>query len=125
MPQTEFPFLLYLDSAVTANGTATLSYSVPPAENLYIAEIYLASTGAFGITNIRNSNGRVYTNASTSKYITSTLLAIGNTNVQRYNILALPLLIEGSEQLIVDLFDTSGSTNTVRLLGNCRRVLRA
>jgi len=120
---SEAPYLLYLETALTSNGTATLSYSVPPSEDLSIVEFTFSSTGAFGITNLRNSNGRIYSNTSSAKYIPSAHLALGNTNQQRFYQLVVPLLIRGSEQLIVELIDTSGSANTVKLTLNCSRML--
>lgn len=122
--ENEFPFLLILQSALTANGTGTMSYSVPPAEDLYIYEWYFTGTGAFSITNVRNSNGRIYSNTSSAIAIPSTMLAMGNTTVQRFNQLVAPLKISGSEQLLIDIIDTSGSGNTVRMLANTKRLVR-
>lgn len=121
---TNVPFLLILKTALLANSTATVSYAVPPAEDLYLEDMRVASTGAFSITNIRNSNGRPYTNASSATTIPSTLLAFGNTNTQGFTEFSVPLLIAGSETILFDLIDTSGAGNSVSILISCNRLIK-
>lgn len=118
------PFLLVMNVVLNSNGTGTMTYAVPPAEDLYIRDLAFVSSGAFSITNIRNSNGRIYSNTSTNNPIVSTMLANGNTNVQRFSEFDEPLVIMGSESIIIDFADTSGASNTVRVLMNCTRNLK-
>lgn len=115
------PYILQLASVLTANGTGTMQYTVPPNEGLEISELIFTSTGAFSVTDLRVSGGHVMTNAGTNNPIPSTALRNGANNNNTLYELKIPLILKGGQVLYVDLLDTSAAPNTVRLTSNCIR----
>lgn len=111
-----FPYYLIMQVALAASGSGTLQYPVPPNETLSLSELRFIATGAFSITDIRDSTGRHYTNASPSIPILSTLVqnsANGNISAKDFDV---PLDIPGNVTLYVDVKDTSAAINTVNML---------
>ncbi len=110
------PYLLLLQSIMAGNGTGTVSYPVPSGEYLTVEQLVFQSTGAFWITDIRDSEGNHYTNASQAVGIPSAVLASSANNNNAVEVLAEPLAIQGGGILYIDLLEKSGSGNTVTLL---------
>lgn len=114
--------IVQLIATVGALGTASPSYTVPSNERLIIRECRVLSTGAFSINDIRDSGQRHYTNASAALPLPSTYFQhvdspnLGNTE------LTPPIEIEGGATFTVDVVDTSGAGNTIRLMFECTRV---
>lgn len=111
------PYFLKLQVVIAAGGgVGTASYYVPNLQTLHLRTLQYQSTGAFSIYNIRNTNGRLYTNASQASGILSTWLQ--NAASPNIGLLALPeeILIAGSDGISIDVIDTSGAANTVNLL---------
>jgi hypothetical protein len=118
----EFPYLLYLEQVLTAGGVGTPSYTVPANEKLEISQLFVASTGTFEITDLRDSAGKHYTNASLSTGIQSGLLARAANNYNVFIDFPVPIILEGALIIYVDLFDTSGAGNTIGLLLPGKRI---
>ena len=112
----QFPYLLYLEQALTAAGTGSLSYTVPANEKLELHQLFVVSTGAFEVTDIRDSSGKHYTNASLAFGIPSSLLSRATNNYNVFMNFPVPILLDGALIIYIDLFDTSGAGNTVGLL---------
>ncbi len=109
-------FVLLLEAfQLAANGSTTLSYTVPPQEKLTIFDLFFDSTGAFNITGIRDSTGRQYTNASPSTEIPSAVLKDGATANIGMNPFIKPLEVPGSVTIYIDVEDSSGAQNTITL----------
>ena len=110
------PYFLQLNAVLGAAGTGTLSFTVPKNEGLQLRQVRFSSTGAFNVTDIRDSAGQHYTNASSANPIPSTELqnaASANIGIQALDI---ELNLVGGVTFYVDLVDTSGAGNTVRVL---------
>lgn len=116
-----FPYLVILSSVLAASGAGTVSYTVPANEELELNQLFVASTGAFSITDIRDSSGQHYTNASQAVGIPSTLLSAAANNYNVFKEFLSPILIEGAKILYIDVLDTSAAPNTVRLLLSGKR----
>lgn len=110
------PFLLVLNSILTANGTGSLSYQAGNGEQMQIQNFNFIATGAFSIVGIRDSDGTPLSNCSASNPILSTMVqnsANANRSIDRF---LEKLLIDSGKFIIIDLLDTSGAGNTVRFL---------
>jgi hypothetical protein len=114
--------IVQLYAVLGALGTASPSYTVPSNERLIVRECRVLSTGAVSITDIRDSGNRHYTSASAAIPLPSTYFQhvdspnLGNTE------LTPPIEVEGGATFTVDIVDTSGGANTVRLMFECTRV---
>lgn len=100
---------------LAGNGTGTLQFRVGAGEIARFRKMRYVSTGAFQITGIRDSTSRQYSDASTSDPIVNTALALGQTDgnpLQEFN---PPLEVVGDLSLLIDVVDTSGGSNTVRI----------
>lgn len=111
-----FPFFLQFQYVLTANGTGTVQYPVPPNEKLELSELRFVSTGAFSVTDIRDSTGKHFTNASSAVPILSTLLQNAQNGYISAKDFDVPLEVGGNVTFYMDLKDTSGAGNTVNLL---------
>lgn len=110
------PFLLVLEQALIASGTGTLTYTVPANEELTLMDMVFQSTGIFNITDIRDSSGAHYTNASGVVEIPSAVLANGANNFNSLKSFSMPLVITGGKILYIDIEDASVLANTVTLV---------
>lgn len=109
------PYLFTQTVTLSASAAGTAQFVVSPGETIRFKRLYYVSTGSFNVTGIRNSAGLRYTNASTDDPITSTTLQnAANSNISLSDFL-LSLEIIGSGELDIDLVDTSGASNTVRI----------
>lgn len=109
------PFIVYLETVLGANGTGTLSYTVPPGEKLTINDLIQDATGAFEVTGIRDSSGRYYTNASPNTGIPRGAFKEMGTAFLGFDFYKTPLVIEGGLIFYIDIVDTSGAGNTVQV----------
>lgn len=110
------PYFLVLEATIAGNGTGTVSYTMPGNERVELHELVYVSTGRFNITDIRDSTGLHYTNASPSVEIPSDVLASGTNSNNALQKLPLPLVIESGVTLYIDLEDASGLSNTITLV---------
>lgn len=109
----------YLASAVKvlgALGQDTLQYSPGPTETFYIKEWRFISTGTFNIIDVRNSEQFKYTQCSVTNPILSTMVQNPTNAFLAFKEFDPPLMIEPSQTFSVDVVDTSGAGNTVRVL---------
>jgi hypothetical protein len=111
------PYFVRLQGVIAAGGgTASPSYPVATLQTLHLNTLQFTSTGTFGIYSIRNTNGRIYTNASQATPILSAWLQQGaSPNIGLLNF-PYELVISGSDAIFIDLIDTSGVANTINLL---------
>ena len=111
------PFFLRGQVVIAAGlGTGTFSYPVAALQTLHLNTLQYTSTGLFGLYGVRNTNGRLYTNASQATPILSAWLAQGaSPNIGLLNF-PFELVIVGSDAIIIDIIDTSGAANTINLL---------
>lgn len=118
------PYELFLSSVLTALGTGTLTYQVPPNQTIEIDEFVFIATGTFNVVGIRNGGGMQFTNATPSNGIPSTMIANG---LNQFNIIKdfkPNLIVLGGDSLYIDVIDTSAAGNTVRFLANCNKVIQ-
>lgn len=120
---TQFPYLLVLPVVLTSGGTGTGQYTVPANEMLELNQLFIASTGVFSITDIRDSSGQHYTNAAPSQPIPSTLLSAAGNGYNVFKDFPAPIIVQGGKIISIDLIDTSGAGNTVRLFLPGKRIL--
>lgn len=113
---SEFPYLLQLAAVLTNGGTGTVSYTVPANEELDLFQLFAVATGAFSITDVRDSAGNHYTNAAAANPIPSTLLSTPTNNYNVFQDFPVPIHIEGAKIIYIDVIDTSGAGNTVRMM---------
>jgi len=98
-----------------AGGTGTLQFRVGAGETARFRKLRYASSGAFQIIGIRDSTSRQYSDASTSDPIVNTVLGLGQVDGNALQEFNPPLDVVGDLSLLVDVLDTSGASNTVRL----------
>lgn len=115
----EHPYILTMKETCNANGTVTLSYQASNQERFEFSEIIQDSTGIFDITDIRDSSGRHYTNASASNPIDSTFIQDTDNEYNSISVLPIPLVLDKGKTLYFDVKDTSTSSNviTIKLIG--------
>ncbi len=114
-------YMLILQLVLAANGTGTLQFPMPQGEFLELDQMVFSSTGAFAITDIRDSSGNHFTNASVAVALPSTVLASGANNNNALKDFFKNIFIDGGNILYVDVKDTSGAGNTVNLAFMGRR----
>lgn len=116
-----YPYILELNSVVGSNSSATLTYPMPNNETLQLMDIGFVATGAFSITDIRDSTGKHYTNASPSNPILSTQIQDTRNAFLSLKQFVIPIVLDGGKTFYVDVLDTSGAQNTIRLIFNGTR----
>lgn len=116
-----YPFFLVLEVALAASGTGTVSYTVSKQERLEISRLLHESTGIFNVTDIRNSNGLHYTNASALEELPGAMLADVTDDYNAIGEFPIPLVVAGGETIYIDLEDSSGAGNTVTIVAVCTR----
>lgn len=117
----QYPYLVNLSVVVGANEQATLTHSLSNTEELTIVGIRQQSTGAFSITNIRNSDGMAYTNANFNNPIEGGFISDAANQFNGLQEFPIPLVVGKGMTLFFDLLDTSGSGNTIRIVLACIR----
>lgn len=118
----ELPYILVLEQTLNANGQASFSHLVPNTESLEILDLAFDATGTFNIVDIRTTDGKHYTNASTLKEIPSAVLMSGGDGNNAINPFQQKLTVNKGVTFYVDVEDSSGATNTVTLVFVCRRI---
>lgn len=111
MPERPFWFI---DRVIlAANSAGTLQFQISAGEEFYGKKLWLVSTAAFSIEDIRDNAGQRYSNCSAAEPILSTMLDIPQTVGQGLLWFGVELHIEPSGIVYFDLLDTSGAPNTV------------
>lgn len=116
------PFEAVLSVVLTALAAGGLQYSVSQGEDFEIDEIYFSSTGAFSITDFKDSTGWRYSNASPTNPLTSALMQNAANSNNSWRKFTPPMIIKGSTALELSVVDTSNAGNTIRVLLSGRRV---
>lgn len=106
-------FFVVLETTVGANSSATLSYQVPTSESHQFLAIKAKSTGDFNVTDIRDSQGKPYTNASTTVEIPGDFFQNVANGYNAYTEFPVPIAVPGGAILYIDVEDVSGSNNTI------------
>jgi len=122
MPKTH-TFFITERVTLNADGTGTWQYTVGNGEVFDIHGFFTSSTGAYDITDIRDSTGLHYTNASVNNPIPSVDFPSGANENNHIGEFPQPIHIDGGVTIYVDVIDTSGSGNVVDLLMITRRTL--
>lgn len=109
----ERPFFFNDKVVLAANSTGSLIYQISAAEEFFGKKIWIVSTAAFSIEDIRDNAGRRYSNCSAADPILSTMLNKPQATGEGLLWFGVDLHMEPSGIFYIDLKDTSGSTNTV------------
>lgn len=109
----ERPFWLSDVVVLAANSAGTLIYQVSAAEEFFGKKIWIVSTAAFSIEDIRDNAGMRYSNCSASEPILSTMLDKPQVTGEGLLWFGVELHMMPSGILYIDLKDTSGAPNTV------------
>ena len=103
------PFKIKQDSVtLSGSGSGTVSFEIDAGMTMTILKLAQTSTGAYNITKIRDT---ATGNHFLSGTIDNTMLEWGTNN--HLNITDIPIVLTGPTKLILDLTDTSTSSNTV------------
>jgi hypothetical protein len=115
------PFLIYLEAAAAGNGQVTLSYTVNMGEKITILDVLQDGTGEFLIQEIRTGGALRYTDRGTSQGIPrSVFKELAQPNLG-FDFMEYPLVVVGNQEIFFDCLDTSGSSNTIRIVLKCHR----
>lgn len=109
------PFWFTDTVALGANSTGVAQISVSAGETIRLRRMQAVSTSTFNIQGLRDASGLPYSNASSGDPIPNTLLndaAADSSGISKFE---PPLEIVGPNTLNIDLLDTSGAANTVRI----------
>lgn len=117
----DYPYLLVLETTLSANGNGTLQHNVPNGETLQVQSLYQVSDGAFNLNDLRTTDGVHYTNATSVKEIPSMVLQDGANGNNGISGLPIPLEVQGGTSLYFEIEDTSGSSNVVTFVLSCIR----
>ena len=110
---TVTPYLLRMAVTAAADTKATASYTVPRNEKLHIRGLIQMSTGAFGIADIRTTEGHHMTNASEAEYIHDNFIQAADSDTYGLRDWPIPLDVTGGMTLYIDVKDLSSDTNTI------------
>lgn len=114
----KIPYPLLAKITLAASSIGSFNYIVPTNQKLYLNEIYFQATGAFTLVGITDGNGQNYGNLTQAAGIPSTILQnTTNANIG-WKDLVPDLEIEGGNQIVITLLDTSAAPNVVNLLFN-------
>ena len=109
------PFTIPLSVVLTSNALGTVQYPVPPNQRLLVKKLWATSTGIFQVNDMRTSTNYRITVASASVPIPSTHLQIAGSANFGINEFNPPWSIGGTVILYIDVQDTSGAGNTIRI----------
>lgn len=111
-----YPYFLQLQTTIAAaGGLATLSYNVPVRQTLTLNGLLFISTSAWGFYNIRNANGRQFTNASQAAPIPSGVIQNGASPNIGLRDWPYQLVIVGGDTVYFDIINGAGAANTIQL----------
>lgn len=117
----KIPYLLEMQTVLAANGTGTLTYTVPNNESLELHAFIISSTGTFNVTGIRVTGGNNITNAGSNLPIPDVHFKKTGNDFNGLHKFIIPLMLLGGGTLYIDVVDTSGAGNTIRTTFNCVR----
>lgn len=116
------PFQLIMNTVLAASGAGSLSFQIDTNTKLKLNGFVFTATAAFSITGIRDSDGTLYSNASPSNPILSTMIQNATNSNRSADSFLQDLVIDGGKTFYIDLLDTSGAQNTVRMLFEAVRI---
>lgn len=97
--------------SLSANGTGTITFKVPSGKRWVIRKLTWTSTGTYDITDIRDTGTGTHYNSGD---IPSG--ALRNFTSDDILLFEPPIELTGPTNLVFDLTDTSGASNTVELV---------
>lgn len=118
----ERPFLFTDKVTLSANSTGSLQFQCSAGEEFDGDELYIVSTGAFSIEDIRDNAGRRYSNCSASEPILSTMLNKPQTAGLGIYMFKVPIHIDPAGIFYIDLKDTSAGANAVTAVLNGKKI---
>lgn len=109
--------ILLLNAVVPASGTATAVYVIPRGDVWDLVDVFQNATSqSCFITDIRDSRGFHYTNASPQTPLPLGLFQlIGSPNISESSF-PFPLHLEGDIVFYMDFKDASAAQNTVNVI---------
>lgn len=114
MPAT-IPYIAYDSVVLPANTSGSVLFTMGLTESMKVKKIWIVSTGEFSIYDIRDSAGFHYTNASSTDPIPSVMLWRPQTTGEGIGTFVVELEIKTNTTLYIDITDTSGASNTIRV----------
>lgn len=111
-----FPFFDVLNVTLASGGTATVTVSVPAGEVRTVYGLRIKSAGAFSITGIRDSRGRTYTNAAGGNRMPDEFFANVADGYNGLLEFRIPITLQGNIDFMLDLVDTSASSNALTIV---------
>ena len=111
----EYPFIIALQEVCAANGLINLIYTVPSGETYKLTDLIWDATGEFNVTSIRSSQSLYHTNADQNTPIPSSHLKQVEQLYNFLNPFAIPMIVNATNNLIIDVQDTSGAQNTINI----------
>lgn len=110
-----YSYIQSLSVTLTANGSGSVTFAIPNRERIEILGIRQQSAGAFDIIGIRSGSSRRFSNASSGQPLDGAFIADNANNNNGFMDFPEALMLEGNDDFIIDLKDTSGSENLVEL----------
>lgn len=110
-----YPFILSLVAVLTSGAQGSLFYTVPNTEKISISKLIFSSTGAWSLLDFRDTTGKHYTNAGSSNPVPSAVFPSGANNNNALWDFGIDLELAPGVGFTIDIIDTSGAGNTVRL----------
>ncbi len=115
------PHLTLLRASLAANATGTATFQAPANERYFLRKLRYIATGAFSITDIRDSSNNHYTNSGQSIPLLSTLLQNAASPNLALDVLEDDIEIPGGSILYIDLIDTSANPNVITFMFSGRK----
>lgn len=108
----------YLTDTVTldANGSGEAVLRVGSSEHFEGHSIMIQRTGNFNITAIKTDSGLPLTNADTGDPLNQSMFVDDLSDHDDFSKLDAPLVVEKNDALTFSMTDTSGLSNTVRVV---------
>jgi hypothetical protein len=111
----DIPYIAHDTVALAASSTGSAIFSCGLSEQLRIKRLWITSTAAFELYDIRDSAGFHYTNASESEAIPSAALMKPQTVGSGVGIFEVELVVGANVTLYIDLKDVSAAPNTIKI----------
>lgn len=110
------PFSIPFEEALASGGTITFEYQAPTNQQYEIHGLMYVSTGGFDITDLYDSEGNRFTNATVSNGIDSGLLLSGGDDNNGINPFSEMFVLEGGRSIHIQIQNTSLAANTVNMV---------